>query len=57
MESGGVPIAQISSFLRHSNENVTRNIYAKPDTTPLRPAAEIVDLQRKRVASNGSALR
>jgi integrase len=57
MESGGIPMAQISRFLGHSNENVTRNIYAKPDTTPLLPAAEIVDLQRKRVAPNAGTLR
>lgn len=50
MESGGIPIAQISRFLGHSNENVTRNTYAKPNTEPLREAAEIVDLHRKRVS-------
>lgn len=49
MESGGIPMAQISRFLGHSNENVTRNIYAKPDTTPLLPASKIVDL-RERIA-------
>lgn len=48
MESGGIPIAQISRFLGHSNENVTRNTYAKPNTAPLRPAAEIVDLTNRR---------
>lgn len=52
MESGGIPLPQISRFLGHSNEAITRKIYAKPDTTPLRPAAEIVDLHRKRVASS-----
>lgn len=50
MESGGIPMGQISRFLGHSNEAVTRRIYAKPDTTQLRPAAEIVDLHRKRVS-------
>jgi integrase len=44
MESGGIPMGQISRFLGHKTESVTRNIYSKPDTKHLQPAAKILDL-------------
>lgn len=48
MESGGIPIARISRFLGHKTEAVTRNIYAKPDTSILVDAARIVDLSQRK---------
>jgi integrase len=44
MESGGIPMGQISRFLGHKTESVTRNIYSKPDTKHLQPAAKMLDL-------------
>lgn len=57
MESDDIPMRKISRFLGHSNENITRKLYAHPDTRPLLEAADVVDLQRKRVSSNGRAHR
>lgn len=48
MESGGIPIGQISRFLGHKTESVTRNTYAKPDTKALEEASKIVDLRLKK---------
>ncbi len=44
METGGIPMGQISRFLGHKDESTTRRIYAKPDTSYLQPASKIVDL-------------
>lgn len=46
METGGIPMGQISRFLGHKTESVTRNIYAKPDPSALAPASELLALNR-----------
>jgi hypothetical protein len=48
LESGGMPMGRISRFLGHSNEDVTRNIYAKPDAKALEEAAKILDFGAKK---------
>lgn len=48
METGGIPMGQISRFLGHKTESVTRNIYAKPDTKALEEASKVVDFGAKK---------
>lgn len=46
METGGIPMGQISRFLGHKDEGTTRRIYAKPDPSHLAQASEILDISR-----------
>jgi integrase len=48
LESDGIPMGQISRFLGHKTESVTRNTYAKPDTKSLEGAAKILDFEAKK---------
>lgn len=48
LESDGIPMGQISRFLGHKTESVTRNIYAKPDTKALEEAANVLDFSKKK---------
>lgn len=56
METGGIPMGQISRFLGHRDEATTRRIYAKPDPAYLAPASEILAIGRdgRRITSTGS---
>lgn len=54
MESDEIPMAQISRFLAHSTEAVTRKIYAKPESKLLRKASEVVELRVKSRDGSGS---
>lgn len=47
LETGGIPMGQISRFLGHKTEAVTRNIYCKPDVSGLIPAAKVLSLKRR----------
>ncbi len=48
MESGGIPMGQISRFLGHKTEAVTRKIYSHPDAKALLDAAKIVDFSARK---------
>jgi integrase len=48
METEGIPMGQISRFLGHKTESITRKIYAKPDTKVLEPASKVVDFEAKK---------